>query len=570
MKLADITRRGTRSAQPPATTMPVGVLYCVTDEANILERSSGTVWQPYCASGGSGGSLSWASITGKPTTLSGYGITDAASASEVTEHAADTTGVHGIADTTALVLTNDARLSDDRDPTTHAASHQNGGTDEISVAGLSGVLADPQPPIIGSSGTQAVAGDDARLTDARTPTAHASSHQNGNADEINVAGLSGLLADEQTPLTHDIITKHNGFPGGTVNFLRADGTFAAPSTGGVSDGDKGDITVSGSGATWTIDNGAVTLAKQANMATASLVYRKTAGSGAPEVNTLATLKTDLGLTGVNSGDQDLSSYATTAAVAAGYQPLDADLTSIAALTTTAFGRGFLDLADAAAGRTKLSLGTLATQSGTFSGTSSGINSGDQTSIVGITGTIAQFNTACTDADFAIAARNIANGFGITGGGDLSADRTLAVSLTNAQAFVTAETTISAATYADITGASISLAAGTWLILGTIVASSQTTTITSVLGAITDGANAVVAEANSLLPAGTATVRTWKTVTLAAIVTPGATTTYKLRGARGTTTSTGNWIASDGNGLNTANNVSNNSDKATSIRAVRIA
>ncbi len=72
---------------------------------------------------------------------------------------------------------------------------------------------------------------------------------------------------------------------------------------GVSDGDKGDITVSGSGATWTIDNGVVTLAKQADMATASVVYRKTAGVGAPEVQTLATLKTDLGLTGTNTGDQ---------------------------------------------------------------------------------------------------------------------------------------------------------------------------------------------------------------------------------------------------------------------------
>jgi len=39
----------------------------------------------------------------------------------------------------------------------------------------------------------------------------------------------------------------------------------------------------------------VTLAKLANMATASVIYRKTAGTGAPEVNTLATLKTDLGL-----------------------------------------------------------------------------------------------------------------------------------------------------------------------------------------------------------------------------------------------------------------------------------
>jgi hypothetical protein len=39
------------------------------------------------------------------------------------------------------------------------------------------------------------------------------------------------------------------------------------------------------------------------MATASVVYRKTASTGAVEVNTLATLKTDLGLTGTNSGDQ---------------------------------------------------------------------------------------------------------------------------------------------------------------------------------------------------------------------------------------------------------------------------
>lgn len=71
----------------------------------------------------------------------------------------------------------------------------------------------------------------------------------------------------------------------------------------VSDGDKGDITVSASGAVYTINNGAVTLAKQANMSTGSLVYRKTAGSGVPEIQTLATLKTDLLLTGTNSGDQ---------------------------------------------------------------------------------------------------------------------------------------------------------------------------------------------------------------------------------------------------------------------------
>lgn len=44
----------------------------------------------------------WLGVSDPPTTLEGYGITDAASDAELSTHAGDTTGVHGIPDTSLL------------------------------------------------------------------------------------------------------------------------------------------------------------------------------------------------------------------------------------------------------------------------------------------------------------------------------------------------------------------------------------------------------------------------------------------------------------------------------------
>ncbi|WP_295070197.1 DUF2793 domain-containing protein [Tabrizicola sp.] len=64
-------------------------------------------------------------------------------------------------------------------------------------------------------------------------------------------------------------------------------------SGGVSDGDKGDIIVSGSGAVWTIDPGAVTLGKLADLATSTILGRTTAGTGSPEALTATQVRTIL-------------------------------------------------------------------------------------------------------------------------------------------------------------------------------------------------------------------------------------------------------------------------------------
>jgi len=84
-------------------------------------------------------------------------------------------------------------------------------------------------------------------------------------------------------------------------YQRASGA-ALVSSGGVSDGDKGDITVSGSGATYTIDSAAVTYAKMQNVSAASkLLGRGDSGSGSPQEITLGSGLTMTGTTLSSSG-----------------------------------------------------------------------------------------------------------------------------------------------------------------------------------------------------------------------------------------------------------------------------
>ena len=330
------------------------------DLADVMDEDPTPGYDGVFLGGGGGGVTDHAALTGRSTAnshpisaITGLqtALDAAATDSDLTTHAADTTAVHGITDTAALVVTTDPRLTDARTPSLHAASHGTGQADAVSPASIGAAVTGhthtgTYAPVLGA--------DDNYVTDA---------------EKVKLSNLSGTNTGDQTlPTWTTLAGKPSTFP---------------PDTHTHTASQVSDSTTVGRALLTAADAAAARTAIGAG--TSSLAIGTTAGTAAEGNDArLADARTPTAHTHPASGISDSTATGRAvltaatqadarAAIGAGtsslvvgtgagdakagnYQPTAANISD-----STATGRAVVTATDAAAARTAIGAGTLSAE-----------------------------------------------------------------------------------------------------------------------------------------------------------------------------------------------------------------
>ena len=283
------TTTGEVRLRSAGATMTLGGALADGDKGDVLVSGSGAVWtiDPGAVTLPKMADLATSTILGRAT--AGTGVPEALTAAQVRSLINVANGATANAADSAL-----------RDRATHTGSQIAATISDFATAvSTNAAVAANTAKVTNATHT----GD---VTGATALTIAANAVDNTKAADMASARIKGrvtaatgdpedLTGTQATSLLDTVTSTLKGLApasgGGVVNYLRADGTWAVPSGGGgVTDGDKGDITVSGTGTVWTVDPGAVTFAKMANVATSTILGRVTAATGVVEALTATQVR----------------------------------------------------------------------------------------------------------------------------------------------------------------------------------------------------------------------------------------------------------------------------------------